>query len=301
MKKLTGLSFALLLVVLSGCGEKEEKTTAQLGSKAVGAEERTVPDYRVAVSEEGNEDFYEEIPLEQINEDYLQEWAKELARGENGYDQEMKAPKYVNGSLEGGSKQVILNEEELVDNVLNTTYWNRHVPLPLDTTEPNVSVESLEGVENETIGAFQTAFNTGIKGRAENIQLSTDSIHQTVLGPGDTFSFHQTVGQATAERGYKEASVIIDGEFTDGLGGGICQTSTTLYNAVMEAGLEVVERHPHSLPVGYVPEGSDAMVSWGWADFRFKNTLDVPVLIQGSVDKNNGTVAFEVRAREGEV
>lgn len=118
--------------------------------------------------------------------------------------------------------------------------------------------------------------------RNTNIELACNEIDGTVVEPGDTFSFWEIVEETSKEKGYKEAEALDgNGERIDALGGGICQISSTIYNAVLkkEKSLEVIERHPHSDRVAYVPEGKDASVNYGTADFRFKNNLNVPIKI----------------------
>lgn len=110
--------------------------------------------------------------------------------------------------------------------------------------------------------------------------------------PGETFSYNSTVGERTAARGYKEAGVYLNGEVTTGLGGGICQVSSTLYNAILLANLEIVERSNHTFKPSYVPAGQDATVSWGSPDFKFKNNRNYPVRISAST--SNGTIVFNV-------
>lgn len=99
--------------------------------------------------------------------------------------------------------------------------------------------------------------------------------------PGETFSFNETVGERTVKRGYRAAGVIIDDKIESGIGGGICQVSSTLYNAMLKANITAKERRPHSLPLTYVGKGLDATVDWGNIDFKFKNTLSTPMYIEG--------------------
>ncbi len=115
--------------------------------------------------------------------------------------------------------------------------------------------------------------------RNTNIDLACKSINGTIINPGDTFSFWDIVGKTTIKKGYKEADAFnSNGETIKALGGGICQVSSTIYNAVLDnKDLEVVERHPHSNYVAYVPKGRDASVNYNTADFKFKNNLDTPI------------------------
>ncbi|MCI9627106.1 MAG: VanW family protein [Clostridia bacterium] len=132
------------------------------------------------------------------------------------------------------------------------------------------------------------------KNRLKNIRLAIEQVNGYVMESGETISFNQLVGPTTPERGFAKATVYIDGEETQGYGGGICQLSSTLYNAAMEAGLEIVERHPHKGgTVHYVPAGRDATVSYGGVDLKVKNTKPFPVKIYASMDKNGVYVALK--------
>src|SRR5699024_7430780 len=128
----------------------------------------------------------------------------------------------------------------------------------------------------------------------KNIVLSAEAISGIVLGQGDSFSFNDVVGERTAERGYKEALEIVNKEFVLGIGGGICQTSTTLFNAVDQVGVEIIERYTHSRDVGYVERGRDATVSWNGPDFRFVNPHPFPILIRASVNLEAGELRLIV-------
>lgn len=148
--------------------------------------------------------------------------------------------------------------------------------------DPEITVEMLEKMQNEA-GSFSTHLGGGGGGRVENIRIATQAINYYLLAPGQVFSFNRTVGPTTAERGYKPAPIIVGGRIVLGLGGGICQVATTLFNAVDYAGLEVVERHLHSKPIGYVPRGRDATVSYH-LDFKFRNNSPKYVLIRAWTD-----------------
>ncbi len=119
--------------------------------------------------------------------------------------------------------------------------------------------------------------------RNENMRLATVAIHNTILYPDEIFSYNQTVGPRTTERGFKIATVFEGGEKVPGLGGGICQISSTLYMATKKTSLSIVERYKHSIPVTYCSRDDEATVSWGVLDYRFKNTLDIPVRIEASM------------------
>lgn len=131
---------------------------------------------------------------------------------------------------------------------------------------------------------FYTSYPTSTDERKANIALAVKSIDKTLVDVNGEFSFNKTVGDRTERRGYKRAKIIVGGEFVDGVGGGVCQVSTTLYNAVLLAGLKVTEYHAHSLPVSYIAPSFDAMVNSGSADLRFVNNTDNPVLLRAYAD-----------------
>ena len=128
--------------------------------------------------------------------------------------------------------------------------------------------------------SFYTSYSSSTKERKHNIALASKSLNNVFVDVGGEFSFNKTVGERTEKRGYKKAKIISGGEFVDGVGGGVCQVSSTLYNAVLLSGLEIVEFHPHSLPVGYVAPSFDAMVNSGWADLKFRNNTHNPIIIK---------------------
>lgn len=130
------------------------------------------------------------------------------------------------------------------------------------------------------IAEYTTYFDSSLINRTENIRLAAEALDGKRLASGELFSFNESVGERTADKGYKEALIIEGDVFTPGLGGGICQVSSTLYNAVLLAQLEIVERHRHSLPISYVPLDQDATVAWPNLDFKFKNTTDDYLLIR---------------------
>lgn len=134
----------------------------------------------------------------------------------------------------------------------------------------------------DSLGSFSTKYMTSNKPRAANVELAAKLINGTILLPGDEFSYNGSVGPRTAARGFKAASVYENNKMVDGLGGGICQTSSTLYAAVLYADLQVTERHEHSLEITYAPLGMDATVAYGSLDFRFKNNTSMPIKITTS-------------------
>lgn len=125
---------------------------------------------------------------------------------------------------------------------------------------------------NALLASYTTTFDAGDAGRSYNIGVAAGALDGVLIPPGETFSFNEMVGPRSSEYGYMNAKVIINNEFVDGLGGGVCQVSSTLYNTVLLANLEILERSSHSLPVFYVPPGRDATVTFEHIDFRFRNS-----------------------------
>jgi len=138
-----------------------------------------------------------------------------------------------------------------------------------------------------TKSTYFSTSGTNNANRGENIKLAASKINGKILAPGEIFSFNDVVGKRTAEAGYKTANVYSAGRVIDDIGGGICQVSSTLYNAVLYSDLEVVQRRNHTFTVGYVPNGLDATVSYGSVDFQFRNSTNWPIKIQAKVTDNH--------------
>lgn len=128
------------------------------------------------------------------------------------------------------------------------------------------------------ISEFSTWFDSG-NDRAFNIGLAAKAVDGVVLWPGEVFSFNQRTGPRTLERGYRKAPVVVGSKLVDDYGGGVCQVSSTVYVSMLKAGLTVVERHNHGLPVSYIPLGLDATVSYEYLDLKMRNDFDFPVLV----------------------
>lgn len=141
------------------------------------------------------------------------------------------------------------------------------------------------------LGTYATAYNANIP-RAVNVSLAASRINGIVVQPGGSFSFTQTILPRTAANGYVEAPMIVNKKYVPGIGGGICQVSSTLYAAMLTAGLPATERHPHSLKVAYIPEGMDATVSGSALDLKFTNTFAESIKIQAAADQGVLTVSL---------
>jgi len=163
---------------------------------------------------------------------------------------------------------------------------------PLRPVYPRVDSELLQQISEKAIGQYVTYYNPRNKNRSHNIGLAAKAIDNTVIFPGETFSFNGVVGKRTKEKGYMNAPVIVRGELSEGIGGGICQVSSTLFNAADRAGLTIVQRYSHSRDVTYVQPGRDATVSWYGPDFSFRNGYGQPILIRASAGGGSMHVAI---------
>lgn len=141
------------------------------------------------------------------------------------------------------------------------------------------------------IGSYATEYDANIP-RAVNVSVAASRINGVVIQPGGTFSFNQTILPRTTENGYVEAPVIVGKTYVPGIGGGICQVSSTLYAAMLSAGLPATERHPHSLEVPYIPVGMDATISGNVKDLKFTNIFEKPIQIYASADNGVLTVTI---------
>lgn len=202
-----------------------------------------------------------------------------------------KAP--INAKIERKNENFIVTKEILgmeVDRdilkqnilVAINNFNSMSIDIKVGDTEPGITSKDLGSIK-DLIGESVTIFNSQNKGRTENIKIAVNSINNTVLMPGEEFSFNNSTGPRNAEAGYKEASVIVGGEFTVGIGGGVCQVSTTLYRAALKSDMEITSRQNHGLPVSYVPMGQDATVAYGYIDLKFRNNKEYPVYIEGFV------------------
>lgn len=157
---------------------------------------------------------------------------------------------------------------------------DREVRVALTLTQPKITTLMVQStLFQDTLSQKTTYFSPKKVNRVSNVKLAAKNINGTILNPGEVFSFNKTVGPRTAARGFKEAQIFASGEIVDGLGGGICQVSSTLYMASMYADLKTVSRRNHSFYVDYAPKGQDATVVYGSIDFQFENSTPYPIKI----------------------
>lgn len=166
----------------------------------------------------------------------------------------------------------------------------RRALLHTKTIYAKVTTDALHDIK-DVLGIYTTYFSTAATGRTHNIHLSAGAINGLLMKPNEVFSFNEVVGLRSAERGYQEAPVIVNGKMEPGLGGGICQVSTTLYNAVLLSDLSVIERECHFFPASYVPIGLDATVDYGNIDLVFRNCRQSDIYLWTKVDGGMITIA----------
>ncbi len=180
----------------------------------------------------------------------------------------------------------------VIDSIESRVYQGlEEIELPVEVIPPKVTTEQLTSLlYRDVLASYSTVFSAGTvnaRNRGINIRLAVETIDGTELFPGEEFSFNDIVGPRTKEKGYAIAHIYSGGEIRDGYGGGICQVSTTLYDAVLLANLNVTERHNHIFTVSYVPLGLDAAVSYGYADLKFQNNTNYPIRINAKVSDDN--------------
>lgn len=174
-------------------------------------------------------------------------------------------------------------------NILGNTEETNKVNNRIENALGNTS--STPSVKEEEIASYSTKVSGSTSNRLTNIRITCKKLNGTTVNTGETFSFGEITGPSTAVEGYKEATMFLDGKEVQSLGGGNCQVSSTLYNAVLDVpDLKVIERHEHGKKVSYVPDGKDAAVSYGSIDFKFKNNTDNNIKLYFETDDVTLTV-----------
>ncbi|NLO41221.1 MAG: hypothetical protein GX115_17360 [Ruminiclostridium sp.] len=182
-----------------------------------------------------------------------------------------------------------LSLERVEESLLKRTLQD--VQLCVIDLTPDITEQMLDKITTR-LAQFQTTFSTTNEGRVHNIKTACGKIDQQLLLPGEVFSMDRALGDRTEKNGYRNAKVIVNNELVDGLGGGICQVTSTFYNAVLLSGLEVVERRNHTIPLTYIDVGRDATISQGYIDFKFKNNLSYAVLVDARIYGNQVNVSI---------
>lgn len=223
------------------------------------------------------ENIYNEIHKDPVDAYYTKE-PFAVFPSENGFDFDISIDE---------AKDIINSEQK------------EEYTIPLKILYPNVTTNMI-GTEAfpDMLSTFSTNYAASNKNRTTNLILAANKINGTVLMPGETFSYNKVVGERTIAAGYKEAPIYVQGQVVDGLGGGICQITTTLYNAVVFANLEVTQRSNHQFVTSYAPASRDATVVYGAIDFQFKNNREYPIKLVCSVA--GGVATFQIFGQKQE-
>lgn len=211
-----------------------------------------------------------------------------VSKNDNNAGQNFQAERTGSVSNEQSVNNSSVNEN---NNTVPENETDQNAVQEPQPTEPPAN----EPAKSEPVETVLAEFSTTIKSRASNrlnnIQITCSKLNGTTVESGKSFSFCQTVGKATEEKGYKKADVIVDKQVTQALGGGNCQVSSTLYNAILKVSdFKVTERHPHGKKVNYVPEGKDAAVSYGSKDLKFVNNTSNTIKIYASTDNKKVSI-----------
>lgn len=193
----------------------------------------------------------------------------------------------------GAEQGQALDQEKLAKDILDAVKkkdFDAELTAVMNTVEPEFSEETAKE-KYKTIASFTTKTTSNSK-RNTNVKLSAEAINGTILQPGQEFSFNDTVGQRTEAKGYKGAAAYNNGEVVEEIGGGVCQTSSTLYNAVVKAGLKTTKRQSHTYEPSYVTPGTDATVSWNGPDYKFVNNSSAAIGIRARYSDQTVTVSI---------
>lgn len=229
------------------------------------------------------------VPLKYtINEEELknklEKIASEINVNEKNAEIQIQNDQIAVTAEENGKK---VNIDQTLGMIKESIKYAKHdnIELTTEVTVPKVTKEKLKTVDT-LLGEFSTTFNSGVQGRSHNVRLGTEAINNVILEPQEIISFNDQTGERSVGNGYKNAPVIVNGEMMEGLGGGVCQVSSTLFNAGALSGLKIVERRNHSIPSSYVALGRDAVVDYGNLDLKMQNNFQNPVYISATVEGN---------------
>ncbi|MGN1201191.1 MAG: VanW family protein [Candidatus Caccovivens sp.] len=187
-----------------------------------------------------------------------------------------------------GQNAILVNRDQLYQEIDNALKVSKKIKVEIPIIEIENEID-LDALENSVIkrSEFSTSYAKSSASRKNNIKKALSAFNGMIVQPGQTVSFNETTGPRTESEGYKSAHIIVGGVYVDGVGGGVCQASTTLYNALLLADIDVLSVNHHSLPASYVPLSFDAMVSGSYSDLVFKNNLETPIYIKTFADDEN--------------
>ena len=191
-------------------------------------------------------------------------------------------------SKEGIEVDVIKLKENIYDMIDKKDI--KEIDLPINIIKPKISTEDVSSIDT-ILGQYSTSFNN-YTSRGSNIHVASKSTSDILIMPGEIFSYNNSTGARNWVNGYKSAQVIVGGKYVNGEGGGVCQVSTTIYNAALLGGMEIKEVHNHTLASHYAPRGKDAAVSYGYIDFKFRNPYSHPIYIKNIA--HNGAITSKI-------
>ncbi|MCI8307434.1 MAG: hypothetical protein HFH14_05225 [Lachnospiraceae bacterium] len=271
--------------------------SASLKELGVSCDKEELVDKAFALEEEGtiNIDFsIDESKLSKIFEDEEGTYTKKAKNASlkrvNGAFKVIKGKNGKEIDIEATKTAIIT---EINNNAVNNSEMN--VDAVIKNVEPEYTAADLAKCK-DVLGKFSTSYKESMVQRSANVKNAVSFINGKVVYPGDTLSVADTIYPLTSDNGYLEAPSYAGGQVVDSLGGGVCQVSTTLYNAVLLSELEIVERSPHSMVVSYVKPSMDAAIAGDYKDLKFKNNTDVPIYIQGSA--GGGILTFTIYGME---
>ncbi|MCD8180338.1 MAG: VanW family protein [Firmicutes bacterium] len=212
------------------------------------------------------------------------------------YKEAVNASYEINGNdvtVVPGDTGRYIDKDEAAALLQNVYEGCEPVKIPFYVSQPEVTAQTLrDKLFADTLGTYSTSFSGSSSNRSLNVARAASLINGTVVASGETFSFNDTLGHRTVENGFYTAKEYLDGKTVDGIGGGTCQVSSTLYSAVLYADMNIVERLNHMMTVSYIPLGQDATVADGGVDFKFKNTSDYPIKISATTSGTTITVSI---------
>lgn len=188
-------------------------------------------------------------------------------------------------AVDKGQNAILVDRDKLYSEIDNALKNNKKVSIEIPVIEIENQID-IEALKNSVVkrSEFSTSYAASSKSRKNNIKKALESFNGLIVQPGETVSFNKITGARTEANGYSNANIIVGGVYVEGVGGGVCQASTTLYNALLLADVEILSVTHHSLPASYVPLSFDAMVSGDYSDLTFKNNLENPIYIKTSYD-----------------
>lgn len=307
MKRVILLTIFLAIININESNSRAsavEKEPFENGAAMQGTIELIDPLTEKVVKSFAREDYKIETEFEAYLKE-ITEWVHSFAHGSGtqaGYNKPLILDRIDDdGSIIKGKSMIVINENELVEKIVERLFTGGKIELPLLYIKSGYEDEDVPHLHEVVLASYTTHFNGANIGRSKNIELSSIAINNVIVGSGDIFSFNSTVGPRDVTTGYQEAPEIIHGKVVMGIGGGICQTSSTLFNAIDQLDVKTIERHHHSKDVKYVPRGRDATVSFGGLDYRFQNTTGIPLLIKTYYSRGSLTVQIKTSKEYAEL